>query len=679
MILLTLLGAKLNAQTIRGEAMDRGAKTRVPGVVILLLDSTGATVGRSLTDEDGQFRVSTSRAGSYRLRALRLGFRPVTTDAISLAVGQEATKVLELTGLPVSLDTIRVAGRNSCQVHPDSAAATFAIWEQVRTALTAAQLTEGSRRLGARLVRYERALQLARDRVLSQSSRITTGSTTRGWNAPPIDRLRTFGYAVTDAAGTTFYAPDLAVLLSDAFLEDHCFRLAEPPRTDMSLLGIEFEPTRDRRGVVEIRGTLWLNRRSSELQRLEFSYENLAREQQGTRAGGEMDFARIRNGAWVITRWSIRMPVVEAVEVARQGGGQRLSLATEAEARVTGIRVEGGELALVTRGRDTLWAQPPLALTGRVLDSLSGKGVADARVSLSGTVIEGKTDVEGRFRLGDVLPGEYELEVATPALRRLGATHSVPIAFTDSTVVGIVRVPSPEQIAAVLTGMVSDAKAQPIPDVEIAIPALSRNTFTNAQGTYRIGELPPGTHEVIARRVGYTPLTTRVTLRKGETVDWRITLAMAQTLDTVVVAEQPLIPSFEEHRRLGRGQFITRAQLASQEGRLLAEVLSTVQGLQVVRGGGRAAWVATGRQGTVSMTVVPDLGPVTDRAYCYAQVYLDEMWVNRGDPLFDINSVLTASVEAIEFYSGPSETPAKYSKMESRCGTLVIHTRRNRK
>ncbi|HEU4994604.1 MAG TPA: hypothetical protein VFT29_07275, partial [Gemmatimonadaceae bacterium] len=123
---------------------------------------------------------------------------------------------------------------------------------------------------------------------------------------------------------------------------------------------------------------------------------------------------------------------------------------------------------------------------------------------------------------------------------------------------------------------------------------------------------------------------------------------------------------------------ITRAQLASQEGRLLGGKCCRPfpDSRSFGEAGAPHGWQPAVR---VSMTVVPDLGAVTERSYCYAQVYLDEMWVNRSDPLFDINSISTSSIAAIEFYSGPSETPAKYSKMESRCGTLVIHTRKSRK
>jgi hypothetical protein len=56
----------------------------------------------------------------------------------------------------------------------------------------------------------------------------------------------------------------------------------------------------------------------------------------------------MRNGGWVISHWSIHMPVLQ-LRNAVDGY-------TVAEVRVVEIKVAGGELSLVTRGADTLWS-----------------------------------------------------------------------------------------------------------------------------------------------------------------------------------------------------------------------------------------------------------------------------------------------------------------------------------
>jgi hypothetical protein len=64
---------------------------------------------------------------------------------------------------------------------------------------------------------------------------------------------------------------------------------------------------------------------------------------------------------------------------------------------------------------------------------------------------------------------------------------------------------------------------------------------------------------------------------------------------------------------------------------------------------------------------------------CYAQVYVDDVLMNPTSPTepFDVNTLAPERIEAVEWYAGPSQTPLKYSKMNSRCGVLVIWTRRS--
>src|SRR5205085_724732 len=111
---------------------------------VQLLDSA-LVAARVLSNERGEFRLTAARAGTYRVRTLRIGYRPQTSPPVALRVGDDVTQRLVFAGLPISLDTIRVVDRNACRSGSASAAATFAMWEQVRTALTATQLTGAAR------------------------------------------------------------------------------------------------------------------------------------------------------------------------------------------------------------------------------------------------------------------------------------------------------------------------------------------------------------------------------------------------------------------------------------------------------------------------------------------------------------------------------------------------------
>ncbi|MEX2152996.1 MAG: hypothetical protein WD825_06615 [Gemmatimonadaceae bacterium] len=68
------------------------------------------------------------------------------------------------------------------------------------------------------------------------------------------------------------------------------------------------------------------------------------------------------------------------------------------------------------------------------------------------------------------------------------------------------------------------------------------------------------------------------------------------------------------------------------------------------------------------------------RCGCYAKVYLDRQLMNPQTPTepFDVNSIATAMIEAVEWYAGPAQLPPELNKLNSVCGVLVIHTRRSR-
>ncbi len=443
--ILALVPATAAAQTLRGVVVDQG-DVPVPGVVLQLLDSAAHTVARALTNEHGEYRLAAPRAGTYRVTTLRIGYRPATSPAVALLMGGQATQRIVLDGVRVSLDTMRTESANVCRAFTDSGAATYRVWEQARAALTATQLTAGTgtadRSILATTVAYERTLDPDGRRVRKQESTVRSDYVTQPWRELPTEALHRDGYVVIDRDGATlYYAPGLDMLLSPTFIEDHCFRIT----SDKARFGIAFEPAPTRRGVPEIKGTLWIDRASSELRSLEFRYVSLASSRQEENAGGEVGFARLRNGGWAISAWNIRMPVMEQRVASQSFGG--------ISERVLELHVTGGDLALARRGDDTLWMHAPLAFHGTVVDSASGDALSSARVSLAGTHIETTADARGRFTLSGALPGEYAVQVRTASLDSARAVHQSVLMFADTSVALTIRVPTAAQIAAAFCGI----------------------------------------------------------------------------------------------------------------------------------------------------------------------------------------------------------------------------------
>lgn len=590
----------LAAQAVRGRVMSAAGDAPIPGVVVSLLDSAAAAVTRALSDASGRYELTAARPGRYRIRAQRIGFRPITSAPLQLASGASVERQLVLSAIAVSLDTVRVAQRSVCGSMGDSAAATFAMWEQARTALYAAQLTSRARGLNATVESYQHTIDPGGRTITDETRQLSSGFVTAPWRSPSIGSLRREGYVVEDEQGwTTYRVPGLDVLASDAFVQDHCFRIVRT--RDNRQIGLAFQPTRDRREIPEIRGTIWLDRTSSELRRVEFGYVNITREQEGE-AGGDVEFARLSDGGWAISRWNVRMPVLE-----------QLRLSGRTQLRVAEVRVAGGDLTLATRGSDTLWARGPV------------------------------------------------LAVAQP----------------DS----IRAVQRAADLSAALAGRVSSDSASPLADAEVLLPDLLRSAMSEADGAFRVGNIPPGRHRVTVRKVGYAALDTAFVFSERDTVRRHFVLARAAVLDTVRARAIGVIPSFDQHRELGRGHFFTRDTLEKMTNRSLSSIISELAGARVVPMGGAGAVLASRRRSMATFRRIDatDSRRVMEQGFCPAAIFINGAAAYRGEPgepAFNINTFSPDAIEAIEYYASPSEIPPRYAGKNTECGVLVIHTRR---
>lgn len=668
MLALTLAARLSAAQVVRGVVVD-GAAQPVPGVAVMLIDGDARAVARALSSDSGTFRFRAVPPGRYRLTTLRIGYAPTTGQTFNVDATDEVVQRVVLSGVQIRLDTMRVVGQGVCKTQRDSAAATFAVWDQARAALTAAQLTGAERTLRATTVRYERYFDANQRTLRGQRVLMHVDSAGEPWQSLSPDSLHRAGYVATSLndSSTTFFAPSIEALLSDVFAEDHCFHLQASD--DASRVGLAFEPVSSRRALIELRGTLWLDRQTAELRELEYSYANLTPARVAEVAGGSMKFARAAKAGWVISGWNIRLPMLSAPPNAVTLRGAAAAL-REAP-RVSGVKVTGGELAVMQADGDTIWQHAPVSLTVAVIDSATNAPVPGAVVSLDESAAEFQTDGAGRARLDSLRVGNRTLRVHTPALDSLGVATQLRISILDSAMTLTVRTPSPRQIQArggtFVGRVIARDKRTPVIAAEVLVPDLGMSTRTDGTGTFRLEHVAAGPHEVTVRRIGYAPATASVPFQANREVNRVFSLDAVVTLDSVVVEDRSTARAmelFEEHRRMGIGHFLTRDSLASYEGRPMSNILDQVQGLRLRKIGSKAIVTSTHK------------GPVG----CAVPVYLDHMLIYRGaettDQPFDVNSLSPSQVEAIEFYSGPAQTPAEYQGLNTACGVLVIWTRR---
>ena len=93
------------------------------------------------------------------------------------------------------------------------------------------------------------------------------------------------------------------------------------------------------------------------------------------------------------------------------------------------------------------------------------------------------------------------------------------------------------QASGTIRGRVTDAAGQrPIADVQVTVSGSTLGAVTNVSGEYRITGVPSGSHEVAARRIGYSRRAQTVTVPANDTVraDFALSMAASQ-LDAVVI------------------------------------------------------------------------------------------------------------------------------------------------
>lgn len=415
LLLASGLGAGASAQTVTGMVRESGSLRPLPTAWVALVDEAGTRVTATASGPDGRFLLKAPTTGVFRLQTRLIGYDDTTSEPFVLAPNQTRDLEVFVTVRVFELEGIEAVTTKECRSLAAAGPRLAATWAEARIALEILEWTKAEQALLYHVTEYRRVVDAETLEVRDMTDALRRGVYSESpYASIPAEDLVERGYVTrtNDGSGEwDFWAPDGSVMLSDSFLDTHCFGIH--PDSDDERVGLSFEPVVGR-DLPEIEGVLWLDGGTAELETLEFRYINLPFPAPDSPfVGGDVEFERLATGAWIVRSWRIRMPR----EVVRSGGFelsrpiQLLRTLDEQGARVLRVGTVQGE---------TLAQAVGATLTGSVRTAAAGVPLESAIIDIVPTGYRAVTGADGGYRVGDLPTGTFEVRVSHPWMEALG-------------------------------------------------------------------------------------------------------------------------------------------------------------------------------------------------------------------------------------------------------------------
>jgi hypothetical protein len=341
--------------------------TPLAGALVVAVERATNTPRHSaVSNAAGRFALALGDTSGLDLRILRLGHRPHEIGAINRLLPGPATLYVPTSVL--SLATLKVGSRSNCATAAEEGAMLASVLSEIDKALALSTMRATDTRYRAtirRTVDETRSLAGGSVRVADQ---LTDGEMSRPFASVPIDQLMEEGYVIKDGQEMEYRAPDAQVLLSHEFRLAHCFHVVHGKGQDSLRIGVEFSPVKSRGRHVDVAGTMWVDRATSLLQRVEFTYDGVPASHRSRGVGGYFELGYLPDGLVFVRDWAIRMPLLEEVRSSDPATRMRdLSYAR----RVAGLRTQRGVVMVLRSANQTLFEATDELATSKVKSSRS--------------------------------------------------------------------------------------------------------------------------------------------------------------------------------------------------------------------------------------------------------------------------------------------------------------------
>jgi len=216
-----------------------------------------------------------------------------------------------------------------------------------------------------------------------------------------------------------------------------------------------------------------------------------------------------------------------------------------------------------------------------------------------------------------------------------------------------------------VSGLIVDASGTAIVGVRVSLPNGSAAAVTDERGHFRLAHVPEGTAMIAARRLGFSPFDTSLSIGAGTRPGIRIVMTALPIALPMVQVNEHHTASDERlagfYARIGKrgGHFITREQIDRRITYRLGDLLSEVPGVRILtaRGGPRVVAFRGAGSG------------------CSPLFFIDGFPATAG--AFDVDMIDASSLEGVEIYPSLSSVPPELLGPRSldRCGVVALWTR----
>jgi hypothetical protein len=215
--------------------------------------------------------------------------------------------------------------------------------------------------------------------------------------------------------------------------------------------------------------------------------------------------------------------------------------------------------------------------------------------------------------------------------------------------------------AGVIDGVVTDTGLVSLAGTTISMLGSTISVATGPNGRFRVLQVPAGDYIVIARHVGFRPVSMPVTVAGSDTLRLAFMLDRLETVLNPVTVTTPLrsprMAEFDARRALGEGEFLTQADIEKRSSVMTTELLRTFRSLKVSK--------------------KPKSGEMFAGSYrtpsCPMQIVVDGVVMPTG---YDIELLPSPKeLAGIEVYAGPATIPLEFKGYGRSCGVVLVWTR----